>query len=109
MKDSPDIDAVVIRHVENQVRETLKCPDSKLRDAEFMREAQRSDVWRSANSCDRVCECIDELESDGASNRLLIVLDHGVDIGSGEGSQLHRSGGHGCQSVVSRRSRNVAK
>ncbi len=74
-----------------------------------MREAQRPDVWRSANSVDSMCECIDELESDGASNRLLVVLDHGVDVGSGEGSQLHRSGGHCCQSLVSRRSRNVAK
>ena len=92
MQDAPDVDATVLRHVEDEVGKLREKPTPQLRDLEFERKPEGAAVRMVAEMVDGGRERVHEVESYLRAGFVSVVIDRGLNVDGGEGAKvdLHR-------------------
>lgn len=105
VQDAPDVDVVVVGHVEDDVGEFLERPAPETWYLEFEGEAERPSERISAEVVDRGFERIDEVERGSWAGFVVVVGNRGFDIAGREGAKggLHRETSGVGNGAVSKR------
>ena len=82
-----DTHELLVGYVEDEIRESLQLPASKVWDVAFEGESKRAGEWVSARVVDRRFEPVDKGPCRIGSGLVAVVGDRSVDVSCGLGAQ----------------------